>query len=141
MEKIIERLSRFLVGFNVIEGEYKFNGCYRECFIIEKHSRRMSSIEITLYAIFENGKLVVVGGDEMSYGEWFDLDKDELKEYEKELNTLLAGTTELCPHCGEEVTLVAELTKQTCTNCQEKIIACSMCESFECSKCPLVTDK
>ena len=36
-------------------------------------------------------------------------------------------TWEVCPHCGEEVMLDAELKVQTCPNCHKRIVTCSMC--------------
>ena len=44
-----------------------------------------------------------------------------VKEYEY--------TYEVCPECGEEVQLRAELKVQTCPNCGKRIVACSMCEA------------
>ena len=35
---------------------------------------------------------------------------------------------EVCPHCGEEVELDAELKVQTCPNCGMRIVTCSMCQ-------------
>ena len=51
-------------------------------------------------------------------------------------------TYEVCPHCGEEVMLDAELKVQTCPNCGKRIIACSMCLASEtgehyCCRCCL----
>ena len=53
-------------------------------------------------------------------------------------------TWEVCPHCGEEVMLDAELKVQTCPNCHKRIVTCSMClacdapgESNYCSTCCL----
>lgn len=34
---------------------------------------------------------------------------------------------EVCPHCGEEVELDAELMVQTCPSCGKRIVTCSMC--------------
>lgn len=36
-------------------------------------------------------------------------------------------TYEVCPHCGAEVRLAAELKVQTCPECGKAIVACSMC--------------
>ena len=36
-------------------------------------------------------------------------------------------TYEVCPHCGEEVELEAELKVQTCPSCGKRIVTCSMC--------------
>lgn len=36
-------------------------------------------------------------------------------------------TYEVCPHCGEEVKLKAELKVQICPNCGKHIVTCSMC--------------
>lgn len=38
-------------------------------------------------------------------------------------------TYEVCPHCGEEVELNAELSVQTCPKCGKRIVACSMCRA------------
>ena len=53
-------------------------------------------------------------------------------------------TYEVCPHCGEEVELNAELAVQTCPNCGKRIVACSMCRATDandgknyCSNCCL----
>ena len=52
-------------------------------------------------------------------------------------------TYEVCPHCGEEVKLDAELKVQTCPNCGKHIVTCSMClassDDIEgcCQHCPL----
>ena len=43
-------------------------------------------------------------------------------------------TYEVCPHCGEEVRLDAELKVQTCPNCGKRIVACSMCLAVESDK-------
>lgn len=40
-------------------------------------------------------------------------------------------TYEVCPHCGQEVALKAELMVQTCPNCGRRIVACSMCRACE----------
>ena len=49
---------------------------------------------------------------------------------------------EVCPHCGEEVMLVPELSVQTCPNCGKRIVTCSMCRACDtednyCSLCCL----
>lgn len=36
-------------------------------------------------------------------------------------------TYEVCPHCGEEVQLDAELKVQVCPNCGKHLVSCSMC--------------
>lgn len=36
-------------------------------------------------------------------------------------------TYEVCPHCGQEVALKAELMVQTCPVCGKRIVTCSMC--------------
>lgn len=51
-------------------------------------------------------------------------------------------TYEVCPHCGDEVRLEAELKVQTCPKCGKRIVACSMCLACDtpggyCSKCCL----
>lgn len=51
-------------------------------------------------------------------------------------------TYEVCPYCGEEVMLEAELKVQTCPVCGRRIVACSMCRACDsggdyCSKCCL----
>ncbi len=53
-------------------------------------------------------------------------------------------TTEVCPHCGEEVELTAELMVQDCPNCGKRIVTCSMCRAVDandgkryCANCPL----
>lgn len=51
-------------------------------------------------------------------------------------------TWEVCPHCGAEVELNAELSVQTCPHCGKRIVACSMCLAVEsdenyCSRCCL----
>lgn len=53
-------------------------------------------------------------------------------------------TYEVCPHCGHEVTLDAELKVQTCPNCGRRIVTCSMCRASDandgknyCSNCCL----
>ena len=51
-------------------------------------------------------------------------------------------TYEVCPHCGEEVELDAELNVQTCPVCGKRIVACSMClacveQDGYCTKCCL----
>ena len=38
-------------------------------------------------------------------------------------------TYEVCPHCGEEVELKAELSVQTCPKCGKRIVTCSMCRA------------
>jgi DNA-directed RNA polymerase subunit RPC12/RpoP len=40
-------------------------------------------------------------------------------------------TYEVCPHCGEEVELDAELKVQTCPKCGKRIVTCSMCLACE----------
>lgn len=49
---------------------------------------------------------------------------------------------EVCPDCGEEVMLDAELKVQTCPNCGMRIVPCSMCLACDtdkpyCSHCCL----
>lgn len=52
-------------------------------------------------------------------------------------------TYEICPYCGGEVELDAELKVQTCSNCGKHIVTCSMClassDNVEgcCKSCPL----
>ena len=41
-------------------------------------------------------------------------------------------TDELCPHCGKEVVLLAEMKAQKCPECGRWIAPCSLCE--ECKK-------
>ncbi len=43
-------------------------------------------------------------------------------------------TYEVCPHCGEEVELKAELMVQTCPSCGKRIVTCSMCRATECNE-------
>lgn len=38
-------------------------------------------------------------------------------------------TYEVCPHCGEEVELDADLNVQVCPSCGKHIVVCSMCEA------------
>jgi len=38
-------------------------------------------------------------------------------------------TYEVCPHCGAEVELDAELKVQTCPKCGKRIVTCSMCRA------------
>lgn len=38
-------------------------------------------------------------------------------------------TYEVCPHCGEEVELVAFLGVQSCPHCGKRIVTCSMCRA------------
>lgn len=40
-------------------------------------------------------------------------------------------TYEVCPHCGKEVELEAELKVQTCPNCGKRIVTCSMCRACD----------
>ena len=40
-------------------------------------------------------------------------------------------TYEVCPYCGEEVELDAELKVQTCPNCGKRIVSCSMCRASD----------
>lgn len=40
-------------------------------------------------------------------------------------------TYEVCPHCGAEVELDAELKVQTCPACGARIVACSMCRACD----------
>jgi predicted RNA-binding Zn-ribbon protein involved in translation (DUF1610 family) len=40
-------------------------------------------------------------------------------------------TYEVCPYCGEEVELDAELKVQTCPNCGKRIVTCSMCRACD----------
>lgn len=51
-------------------------------------------------------------------------------------------TYEVCPHCGEEVELKAELMVQTCPSCGKRIVTCSMCRACDtednyCTNCCL----
>ena len=56
--------------------------------------------------------------------------------------------TELCPHCEEEVQIKNEFTAQSCPNCTNRILPCSICDAINdsvpkpkinCNKCPLET--
>ena len=40
-------------------------------------------------------------------------------------------TYEVCPHCGCEVELDAELKVQTCPECGKRIVTCSMCRACD----------
>lgn len=44
---------------------------------------------------------------------------------------------EYCPHCGYEVVLKSEFKKQNCPICNKEILPCSICDSKNCSNCPL----
>lgn len=47
-------------------------------------------------------------------------------------------TYEICPYCGEEVELEAELKVQTCPSCGKRIVTCTMCPDYiECHHCLL----
>lgn len=52
-------------------------------------------------------------------------------------------TYEVCPYCGEEVELNAELKVQKCPHCGKHIVTCSMCRALSegvancCKNCPL----
>ena len=50
-------------------------------------------------------------------------------------------TYEVCPHCGNEVELDAELKVQTCPSCGMRIVTCSMCRASDegnyCTNCAL----
>lgn len=66
------------------------------------------------------------------------MDRDKIINGEE-----LDGTYEVCPHCGAEVKLDAELKVQVCPNCGKHIVPCSMCLALDskqvgyCSKCCL----
>ena len=62
----------------------------------------------------------------------------------KVINPIVDVCYEVCPHCGEEVELVAELKVQTCPHCGKRIVTCSMCLATDandgkkyCSNCCL----
>ena len=46
---------------------------------------------------------------------------------------------ELCPRCGNEVELSAEMVIQPCPNCNAYIVPCSLCDcnNTQCSNCEL----
>lgn len=44
---------------------------------------------------------------------------------------------ELCPHCENEVVLKNVFKRQICSECKKEILPCSICEKFNCQKCPL----
>lgn len=50
---------------------------------------------------------------------------------------------EICPVCGEEVKLKAEMKIQKCPSCGNQILPCSLCDSDECdcSNCPLECER
>ena len=59
-----------------------------------------------------------------------------------ELKATKDKTYEVCPQCGEEVELDAELKIQTCPSCGARIVTCSMCRAVDidskcCVNCPL----
>ena len=87
-------------------------------------------------------------GHPVIYGDRRDAEADKqdatiITEREYIENYVWKGMTfEVCPHCGEEVALDAELKVQTCPNCGKRIVACSMCRACEesgdyCKNCPL----
>lgn len=45
-------------------------------------------------------------------------------------------TYEVCPHCGEEVQLDAELKVQVCPNCGKHLVSCSMCPAYMSDEMP-----
>lgn len=45
-------------------------------------------------------------------------------------------TYEVCPHCGAEVELDAELKVQTCPECGNRIVTCSMCLACDADDMP-----
>ena len=47
------------------------------------------------------------------------------------------GITEWCSNCCDEVSLVSKFEAQTCPNCGERILPCSMCFMDSCDDCPL----
>ena len=62
----------------------------------------------------------------------------------KLINPIKEVCWEVCPHCEEEVELVAELMVQTCPHCGKRIVTCSMCRACDandgknyCSNCCL----
>lgn len=70
--------------------------------------------------------------------------KDIIASYAGYKNWDAVYCYEVCPHCGEEVELKAELSVQTCPNCGKRIVACSMCRACDandgkkyCSNCCL----
>ena len=72
------------------------------------------------------------GGEPIAFDDW---DTDELKQVlslleqdaEREKNRKV--TYEVCPFCGKQVMLDAELKVHECPNCGKSIVACSMCEA------------
>lgn len=58
-----------------------------DCIVIFKEERRgLSSLDVQLYIVPEGDNIKVIGGDWIGYGSWEDFSKDELLEYESELN-------------------------------------------------------
>lgn len=49
---------------------------------------------------------------------------------------------EYCPHCNNEVLLVAKFEIQECPECKNEIFPCSICNTLEnessCANCPLI---
>lgn len=49
------------------------------------------------------------------------------------------ATYEVCPHCGTESEVIAEMGVQRCSGCGKAIVICSMCENqVDCRNCEWV---
>ena len=82
----LEKLKSILteIGHSKI-GNASYNDV--DCIYISNSEKRaMSTIETELYVVLEEDKIKVIGGDWIGYGSWEDFSKDELLEYESELN-------------------------------------------------------
>ena len=66
---------------------YEYGDEKPDCFYVQLDRRTLlSNHEVTLVCNMNNENINVISGDEIAYGDWYDLWKDELNKYQDELN-------------------------------------------------------
>jgi len=124
------RKPEFVTVQNVLDNPDKFMIC-QDCGALN-HSNRGSCHNC------EQGAFLEI--DEKVLQEIRERDGDEPCKF---VEAGYDSVWEMCPICNEEVRLEPRLVVQTCPNCKNDILPCSMCEPDEvdCSKCPLEKEK
>ena len=81
MKEIIEELNHHDYDC------YEYGDEKPDCFYVQLDRRTLlSNHEVTLVCNMNNENINVQSGDEIAYGDWYDLWREELDKYQDELN-------------------------------------------------------
>ena len=66
---------------------YEYGDDKPDCFYVQLDRRTLlSNHEVTLVCNLNNENINIISGDDIAYGDWYPLWKDELDKYQDELN-------------------------------------------------------